>query len=105
MKGALNDVEENGMLVRFASLKWSIPTTTLSKWLGGLTSTSKKGPPTSLTSAEEDLIVEWCKEMATVGRGLKIVNLKAKVAQICQSRPNPFMNKLPGKFWWSSFKD
>jgi len=57
MKGALYDIEENDMSIRGASKKWKIPTATLSKWLGRLTTTSKKGPPTVFPEEEEHLIV------------------------------------------------
>ncbi|GLJ39417.1 hypothetical protein SUGI_0805070 [Cryptomeria japonica] len=73
MKGALKEVKDN-MSVRATSKKWGIPTTALSKWLRGLITTSKKGPPTILTPHEEDLIVEWCEEMASIGHGQEIVN-------------------------------
>ncbi|XP_059077123.1 uncharacterized protein LOC131876246 [Cryptomeria japonica] len=104
MKGELKYLKDNDMPIRAASRKWGIPTTTLSKWLGGLITTSKKGPPTILMCYEEDLIVEWCKEMASVGHGLQIANLKVEVTQIGQSRPNPFTNGLLGKSWWLGFK-
>jgi len=46
MDSTLKDVEDNEMSTRSAAKKWGIRTTTLNNWLGGLTTTSKKGPPT-----------------------------------------------------------
>lgn len=76
MEGAIHDGDENDMSVRRASKKWAIPVTIVTKWLGGLTTTSKKGPTTILTVEEEEEIVEWCQQMAVVGHGLEILNLK-----------------------------
>lgn len=42
--------------------------------------------------------------MASVGHGLNIINLKVEVANIYQSRPNPFKDGIPGKSWWTGFK-
>lgn len=96
MEWALYAIEENEMSIRGTSKKWKIPTATLSKWLGGLATTSKKGSPTVITEEEEHLIVEWCKKMVDVGHGLEIVNLKAKVSQFFQNRPIPFTNGSQG---------
>lgn len=101
---ALEDAEDYGWSTRGAAKKWGIPTSTLSNWLGGVTTKRRKGPPTVLTEEEESLIIERCKEMAVVGQGLEIVNLKTEVAQICETRNNPFKNGLPGKSWWTGFK-
>ena len=49
-------------------------------------------------------MVEWCKEMAQLGHGLELIQLKSTVTQICQGRPNPFKDGFPGKSWWSGFK-
>lgn len=49
-------------------------------------------------------MVDWCKEMAEMGHGLELIQLKSSVAKICHSRPNPFRDGLPGKSWWVGFK-
>ena len=46
----------------------------------------------------------WCKEMADMGHGLELIQLKANVAQICQTRKNPFKDGFPRKSWWAGFK-
>ena len=35
-----------------------------------------------MTKQEEAEVVEWCKEMAQLGHGLEIVQLKSTVTQI-----------------------
>ena len=57
-----------------------------------------------LTKEEEEEVVIWCKEMTNMGNGLDLIQLKSKMAQICQSMINPFKDGFPGKSWWASFK-
>ena len=57
-----------------------------------------------MTEDEEAEVVEWCKEMAQLGHGLELIQLKSTVSQICQGRPNPFKDGFPGKSWWFGFK-
>jgi len=59
---------------------------------------------TVMTEEEEAKVVDWCKEMAQLGHGLDIIQLKSTVVQICQGRPNPFKDGFLGKSWWSGFK-
>lgn len=92
------------MSIQGASRKWGIPTATVSKWLGGLTTTSNKGPPTILTIEDEEEIVKWFQEMVAIGHGLDIINLKASVSHICEIIPTPFKDGMLGKSWWFGFK-
>ena len=39
-----------------------------------------------------------------MGHGLELIQLKSNVAQICQTRPNPFKDGFLGKSWWEGFK-
>lgn len=57
-----------------------------------------------MTEEEEAEVAEWCKEMAQLGHGLELIQLKSTVTQICQGRPNPFKDGFPGKSWWFGFK-
>ncbi|KAH9292038.1 hypothetical protein KI387_042776 [Taxus chinensis] len=104
MNNAMKDVEDYGYSTRAAAKKWGIPATTLTSWLMGITTTKRKGPPTILTDEEEMEIVSWCHEMADMGHGLEIIQLKTCVAQICETRSNPFTDGFPGKSWWAGFK-
>ena len=99
MEHAIEDVKDNYFSIRGAEKKWRIPVSSLSYWLGGLT-TKTKGPPTILTLEEELEVVEWCKDLAQLGHGLEVIQLKSHVAHIFQTRPNPSKNGLPSKSWW-----
>lgn len=104
MEGAIKDVEDNEYSIRAAANKWGIPNTTLSFWLQGLTTSTKRGSSTILSDEEEMEIVQWCQDMAEMGYGLEITQLKTYVAHICDTRANPFKNGFPGKSWWKGFK-
>ncbi|XP_057864226.2 uncharacterized protein LOC131072165 [Cryptomeria japonica] len=42
--------------------------------------------------------------MVGCGHGLEIINLKEIVSQICEGRPTPFKDGMPGNSWWFGFK-
>ncbi|KAH9315236.1 hypothetical protein KI387_023863 [Taxus chinensis] len=52
MNNAMKDVEDYGYSTRAAAKKWGIPSTTLTSWLMGITTTKRKGPLTILTDEE-----------------------------------------------------
>ncbi|XP_057842521.2 uncharacterized protein LOC131051937 [Cryptomeria japonica] len=103
MECAMKDVEDNSYSIRAAVKKWGIPASSLTYWLSGLTTTKRRGPPTILSLEEEIEIVDWCKDMAQLGHELEIIQLKSHVAHICETRPNPFNNGIPGTSWWAGF--
>jgi len=73
-------------------------------WINRLTNTNRIGPVTVMTEEEDAKVVEWCKEMAQLGHGLELIQLKSIVAQTYHGRPNPFKDGFPGKSCWSGFK-
>lgn len=104
MEHAIEDVEDNCFSIRGAARKWGIPMSSLSYWLAGLTTTKTRGPPTILSLEEELEVVQWCKDLAQLGRGLEVIHLKSHVPHICQTRPNPVKNGLLGRSWWVGFR-
>ena len=105
MLEAIDDVEFNGYFVRASAKKYGIAPTTLHYCLNGLTHTKSKGPLRVLTEQyQEEEVVVWCKEMADMGYGLELIQLKASVAQNFQSRPNSFRDVFLGKSWWAGSK-
>ena len=101
---AIDDIEFNGYSVWASAKKHGIPPSSIHYWINGLTHTKRRGPLTVMTEDEEAEVVEWCKEMAQLGHGLELIQLKSTVAQICQGRPNPFKDGFPGKSWWFGLK-
>lgn len=104
MEKAIADVEDHHMTIRGSAIKWGILPSSLRSWLNGVTSTKKRGPPTILTDEEEAEIVQWCKDMANIGHGLQVSQLKSTVAHLVGVRPNPFTNGIPGRSWWVGFR-
>ena len=84
MLAVINDIEFNGYYVRASAKKHSIPPSSIHYWINGLTHTKLRGHVTVMTKEEEAEVVEWCKEMAQLGHGLELIQLKSTLAQICQ---------------------
>ena len=67
---------------------------------------AKQGPPTVLTAAEEERLVQYAVHMSRIGYG----RTKEQILNVVQAlvkedgRPNPFTNDRPGKRWWELFK-
>ena len=104
MLAAIDDIDFKGYSIRASAKKLDIAASNIYYWINGLTNTKCRGPITVMTEEEEDEVVEWCKEMAQLGHGLELIQLKSIVAQIYQRRPNPFKDGCIGNSWWSGFK-
>ena len=87
---------------RKAESKYGIPRSTLSDHVTGKSLSLKRGPPTVLTEAEEQMLVDWALHMADihVGYGRTREQLCATVKEIIDKdgRENPFVDNYPGKF-------
>ena len=102
---ALDDIAD-GVPVKTAAKKWSIPRTTLRDLKKGLyTPSSRPGPSPVLTDDEELLICEWITEMARRGIPLVLNNLLDSIQHIIttDARPNPFKDGRPGIAWFRAF--
>jgi len=103
--GALADMV-NGMKVKTAALKWSIPRTTLQRLKkSGFKIPERPGPQTVLTSNEENLLVEWLIELARRGIPIQKRSILDSIQKIIHedSRMNPFTDGRPGKGWFRAF--
>ncbi|MCO5581457.1 hypothetical protein L7F22_035342 [Adiantum nelumboides] len=85
------------------SLQFGTSRTAISNWEEGRTQTKKKGPPTQLLTEEEDTLLQWIYLKCESGHGVSVLDVKLKVAEICQTRNTLFSNGIPGKSWWDSF--
>jgi len=86
---------------------FGIPKFTFSDYVSGKVEVgSRPGPPSVLTKAEEDKLVDYCLHMAKCGYGRtrEQVCLTVKKFIDRDGRPNPFEDNMPGRKWWDLFK-
>ena len=69
--------------------------------LGKVEIGSKQGPPTTLTIAEEQKLVDYAIHMAEIGYGRTREQICSTVKKIIDSdgRSNPFHGNKPGRKW------
>jgi Tc5 transposase DNA-binding domain len=89
---------------------YSIPRPTLARHLAAYQAGSrirKVGSPTWLDPADENALVQWTLLLARLGWPPTKEIIIAKAAAIARKRGKPFETKdgLPGKNWWSDFKE
>ena len=105
LKLVMERIDNGELSYRQAESMYGIPRSTLHDHKTGKASTNIKGPPTVLTSLEEDNLVQWVLHMADIGYGRtrKQVCLTVKKILDKDGRRNPFNNNYPGKDWWYAF--
>ena len=103
---AVSMVQSGALSKRKASLTYGIPRTTLIDKLSGKAPIGiNPGKPCVLTKAEEMVLVDYTKNMASIGSPLKPNDLFVEVKKVLYAdrRPTPFKNNLPGKHWYQGF--
>ena len=97
---AVQRIKEEGLSYRKAAAQYGIPRSTLHDRVTGKAMSSKRGPPTVLTAAEEQMLADWALHMADIGYGRTREQLCATVKEILDKdgRENPFTDNYPGKF-------
>ena len=99
-------VKEEGLSLRKAGELYGVPKSTLSDYVQGKVEVGRRrGPPTILSNAEENMLVDWAIEMSKIGYGRTRQQVCEIVKQILDKdgRPNPFPDNRPGKDWWYVF--
>ena len=66
IKLAIEKIDNGELSYRQAESMYGIPRSTLYDHKTGKASTNKRGPPTVLTSLEEDNLVQWIQHMADI---------------------------------------
>lgn len=105
MEEAIRRVREGETAYQVAK-DMDIPISTLSaKSTGKLAMNAKLGGKTILTTEEENLIVQWMLNLSSKGFPVTKSNVIANVSALMQksNRPNPFVNGVPGRKWFSGF--
>ncbi|KAI5069585.1 hypothetical protein GOP47_0015886 [Adiantum capillus-veneris] len=92
------------MSLHKCSLQFGISRTAISNWEEGRTQSKKRGPPTQLSEDEEKALLQWIYMKGEAGHGVSFMDVRLKVAKICQTRHTLFSNGIPGKSWWDSFR-
>ena len=97
---AVQRIKEEGLSYRKAAAQYGIPRSTLHDRVTGKAMSSKRGPPTVLTAAEEQMLADWALHMADIGYGRTREQLCATVKEILDKDgcENPFTDNYPGKF-------
>ena len=107
LRTALQDLQTNKKSIRVIAAAYGIPKSTLFDYASGKVEIgSKQGPPTTLTIAEEQKLVDYAIHMAEIGYGRTREQICSTVKKIIDSdgRPNPFHGNKPGRKWWALFK-
>ena len=90
---ALQDLQTNKKSIRVVAAAYGIPKSTLFDYASGKVEIgSKQGPPTTLTIAEEQKLVDYAIHMAEIGYGRTREQICSTVKKIIDSdgRPNLF---------------
>lgn len=90
--------------MRQAASTFNIPYSTFREWCYGIRTTRKKGPPTVLSTVEEEELVKYLIQMCDRGYGLSPTALRMKVYELTQSRWTPFRDGIPGNGWMRWWK-
>ena len=84
---------------------YGVPKSTLHDHYSGKVKSTKPGPATVLSRAEEAMLVEWGLEMAKTGYGRTQEQISEMVKQLLDKdgRSNPFVDNRPGRDRWCGF--
>ena len=108
MAAAIEMVKGGVMSKRQASTTYGVPRTTNLDKIAGRVPVERTAPGTKpvLTNAEETLLADYLKLMASIGYPLSREELLLEVKKILDvdGRNNPFKNNKPGKDWFYAFK-
>lgn len=96
---------QKGMSKREASKRFGVPRGTLQFRLRGNITKTRPGPPTVLSNAEEDTLVEWIIESSRKGFPRRKEDLLKSVADFLKKSPrtNTFIDNKPGEGWYKLF--
>jgi hypothetical protein len=103
LSAAIQDVER-GAAIRTAARVHQIPASSLRDHLYGTTTKRKRGRQGVLSQAEETSLEQYLLQMQDLGYPLTIGQLRLKVAQMVETRENPFRNGIPGAGWFRWFR-
>ena len=102
---ALHSKQQDNVPIRTAARAYGIPKSTLHDHYSGKLQSSKRGPCTVLSGAEEAKLASWAIGMINIGyeHTREQVSEMAKRILDQDGRSNPFINNYPGHDWWYGF--
>jgi hypothetical protein len=106
MRAAINEVKDRREVsIRSIAVKYGIPPTTLYGHINQTATSIGAGKPSVLTHDEEQEIIYCCQVLQELGFAITKDSVTSIVCQYLSDtqRPNPFVNSVPGKKWWSLF--
>lgn len=106
LQKALEVIRKSEMNISQASRKYLIPKSTLSNKLKGkVPEVRRMGPPTILTTEEEERLEKWILSKAVLGFPMHPDEVKDSVQRVLKivKRPNVFKDDRPGKKWLTLF--
>ena len=107
LSAAIEELCTSKKSIRAVALEYGIPKSTLCTYVSGNVEIGcKPGPDTILTTAEEEMLVNYAIHMSEIGYGCTKEQILLTVKKILDTdhRPNPFKANKPGKKWWELFK-
>ncbi|KAK3922753.1 Pogo transposable element with KRAB domain [Frankliniella fusca] len=100
---AVEDVKR-GTPLKTAAKEHGVPRNTVRNRLNGVT--AARGPPTTLTIEEEQLLVDWILDCSRKGFPRRRMDVLLSVKDFLDKAPerkHPFVNNLPGNKWYRMF--
>ena len=95
---ALHSIQQVNVPIRTAARTYGIPKSTLHDHYSQKVKSSKRGPQTVLSEAEESKLANWAVKMVKIGYGRTKEQMSETVKRILDEdgRANPFVNNYPG---------
>ncbi|MCO5614372.1 hypothetical protein L7F22_068651, partial [Adiantum nelumboides] len=90
------EAHDAGLSLHKCSTIFGISRGAIANWEEGRTQSKQKGPPTVLTLEEEEALVQWVYLKSESGHGASVMDVKLKVAEICQERYTILINDETG---------
>ena len=106
MEAAVNSVRDESTSLREAARLYNVPVETLRRRVTGIVEMNcKPGPPTILTSEEEDLLAQYLVDIADMGFGLSREDVMAMAFNIAEKtkKAHPFKGGFAGRGWYDGF--
>ena len=105
MSAAVADVRQNGMSIRKAAEKYSVPPTTLNnRTTGKIQEGARWGGSSLLSQKDEEGLIKNATKRAELGIGYSKYNFLRCASEIARRRGIKFKGPVPSEMWWRRLK-